>query len=85
MKYSYQQLNIIARSMELGGYGSFASHIGDAFLVADSSNREILFKAFEGIFDNVANTKDIKSTFDLNASFNVEFLGAKPARACEDY
>ena len=85
MKYSYEQLNTIARSMALGGYGSFASHIGDAFLVADSGNREMIIRAFEELFDRVANIKDIKSTFDLNAPFNVEFLGAKPARACEDY
>tara|TARA_R110000822_G_scaffold302927_1_gene427435 strand:+ start:443 stop:649 length:207 start_codon:yes stop_codon:yes gene_type:complete len=65
MKYSYQQLNTIANSMALGAYGSFASHIGDAFLVADTSNRETLFKAFEGIFDKVANVKDIKPTFDV--------------------
>ena len=50
--------------MALGAYGSFASHIGDAFLVADTGNREILFKAFEGIFDKVANVKSIKPTFD---------------------
>ena len=24
-------------------------------------------------------------TFDLNAPYNKEFLGAQPARACEDY
>jgi hypothetical protein len=64
MKYSYDQLNKIANSMALGAYGSFASHIGDAFLVADTGNREILFKAFEGIFDKVANVKSIKPTFD---------------------
>jgi hypothetical protein len=67
MKYSYQQLNTIARSMALGAYGSFASHIGDAFLVADTSNRETLFKAFEGLFDRVANFKDIKPTLEVSA------------------
>lgn len=64
MKYSYDQLNKIANSMALGAYGSFANHIGDAFLVADTGNREILFKAFEGLFDKVAYVKDIKPTFD---------------------
>ena len=64
MKYSYDQLNKIANSMALGAYGSFANHIGDAFLVADTGNREILFKAFEGLFDKVANVKSIKPTFD---------------------
>jgi hypothetical protein len=68
MKYSYQQLNTIARSMALGAYGSFASHIGDAFLVADSANREILFNAFEGLFDKVAKFKDIKPTFNQVAA-----------------
>ena len=67
MKYSYQQLNTIARSMALGAYGSFASHIGDAFLVADTSNRETLFRAFEGLFDRVANFKDIKPTLEVSA------------------
>ena len=53
--------------MALGAYGSFASHIGDAFLVADSANRETLFKAFEGLFDRVANFKDIKPTLEVSA------------------
>lgn len=59
MKYSYDQLNKIAKSMSLGGFGSFASHIGDAFLVADYANREILFKAFEGLFDEIAKYKNL--------------------------
>ena len=50
--------------MSFGAYGSFANHIGDAFLVADTSNREILFKAFEGLFDKVANISGIKPTID---------------------
>jgi hypothetical protein len=64
MKYSYDQLNKIANSMALGAYGSFANHIGDAFLVADIGNREILFKAFEELFDKVANISGIKSTIE---------------------
>ena len=64
MKYSYDQLNRIANSMSYGAYGSFANHIGDAFLVADNANREILFKAFEGLFDKVANISGIKPTID---------------------
>jgi hypothetical protein len=27
----------------------------------------------------------MQPTFDLNAPYNKEFLGAQPARACEDY
>jgi hypothetical protein len=53
--------------MGLGAYGSFANHIGDAFLVADNANREILFKAFEELFDRVASIADIKPTFEVNA------------------
>jgi hypothetical protein len=67
MKYSYQQLNKIANSMALGAYGSFANHIGDAFLVADNANREVLFKAFEELFDRVASIADIKPTFEVKA------------------
>ena len=67
MKYSYDQLNKIANSMAFGAYGSFANHIGDAFLVADNANREILFKAFEGLFDRVASIADIKPKFEVKA------------------
>ena len=64
MKYSEQQLNDIARSMALGTHGSFASHIGEAFMVADSGNRETLVKAFSGLFDKVARFKNIEPVYD---------------------
>ena len=60
MKYSDQQFNDMARSMALGTQGSFARHIGEAFLVADSGNRETLIKAFSGLFDRVARFKNIE-------------------------
>jgi hypothetical protein len=59
MKYSDQQLNDMARSMALGTQGSFARHLGEAFLVADSGNRQTILEAFEGLFDRVARFKGI--------------------------
>ncbi len=35
-----------ACQMADGAFGSFAQHLGKAFLVADSRNREALIKAF---------------------------------------
>jgi hypothetical protein len=64
MKYSDQQLNDMARSMALGTQGSFARHLGEAFLVADSGNRQTILEAFEGLFERVARFKGIESTFD---------------------
>jgi len=64
MKYSEQQLNDMARSMALGTQGSFARHIGEAFMVADSGNRETLIKAFSGLFDRVARFKNIEPVYD---------------------
>ena len=64
MKYSEQQLNDMARSMALGTQGSFARHLGEAFLVADSGNRQTILKAFEGLFDRVARFKNIEPIFD---------------------
>ena len=64
MKYSEEQLNTIVRSMTSGIHGSFAGRIGDAFLVADSGNREALLKAFAGLFDRVARYNDIEPSFD---------------------
>jgi hypothetical protein len=64
MKYSGQQLNDMARSMALGTQGSFARHIGEAFMVADSGNRETLIKAFSGLFDRVARFKNIEPVYD---------------------
>jgi len=64
MKYSEQQLNNIARSMALGTHGSFAGHLGEAFIVADSGNREIILKGFAGLFDKVARFLDIVPTYN---------------------
>jgi len=64
MKYSEQQLNVIARSMALGSHGSFAKALASAYWVADETNRKTLLSAFEDIFDRVARFKDIESTFD---------------------
>lgn len=64
MKYSEQQLNIIARSMALGSHGSFAKALAGAYWAADGTNRETLVSAFEDIFDRVARFKDIEPIFD---------------------
>jgi hypothetical protein len=62
MKYSEQQLNVIARSMALGSHGSFAKALAGAYWAADGTNRETLLSAFEDIFDRVARFKDIEPT-----------------------
>lgn len=64
MKYSDSQIYTIARSMKSGIHGSFAGHIGEAFMVADTGNRETLIKAFSGLFDRVARFNDIEPSFD---------------------
>ena len=60
MKYSEQQLSTIARSMASGTHGSFAGHLGDAFIVADDTNKEILLKSFSALFSKVARFLDIE-------------------------
>lgn len=42
-----------ALAMSKGRYGSFAAHIGDAYLVADSHNKQTLLEAFAGLFETV--------------------------------
>lgn len=42
-----------ARAMSYGSYGSFAEHLGNAYLVADPYNKETLLKAFSDLFDKV--------------------------------
>jgi hypothetical protein len=64
MKYSDSQIWTIARSMKSGIHGSFAAHIGEAFMVADSGNRETLLKAFKSLFDRVARFNDIEPELD---------------------
>jgi hypothetical protein len=44
-----------AQEMARGNYGSFAQSIGQALLVADSTNCETLMKAFSGLFERVFN------------------------------
>lgn len=47
------QAHKAARAMSSGRYGSFAAHIGDAYLVADPYNQETLLEAFTSLFDKV--------------------------------
>lgn len=44
------QLHAAARYMANGRMGSFAGHIGDAYLIADSKNAAILADAFGNLF-----------------------------------
>lgn len=50
---THNQAHKAALAMSSGRYGSFASHIGDAYLVADSHNKEALLEAFAGLFKTV--------------------------------
>ena len=52
-------MDTIVRSMTSGIHGSFAARIGDALMIADTGNREILEKAFKGLFDRVARFLEI--------------------------
>lgn len=51
MELDYDMALNAARLMESEG-GSFAGHIARAFYVADSTNRERLLTAFDGLFCN---------------------------------
>lgn len=42
-----------ALAMSKGRYGSFAEHIGNAYLVADSYNKQTLLEAFKSLFETV--------------------------------
>ena len=54
MTYTDQQMNRIIASMERGVHGSFARALAEAFMLADSTNQEIIIKGFESLFDRVA-------------------------------
>lgn len=47
------QLQTVAKVLADGYYGSFMSAIGCALLLADSGNKEKLYKAFGEIFEQV--------------------------------
>lgn len=50
---THNQAHKAALAMSSGRYGSFAAHIGDAYLVADPHNKEKLLEAFAGLFETV--------------------------------
>lgn len=52
------QAHKAAQAMARGSYGSFAQSIGQALLVADSANYEILLQAFKGLFERVSESLD---------------------------
>ena len=47
------QAHKAAYAMSAGRYGSFAAHIGSAYLVADSRNKKTLLEAFADLFETV--------------------------------
>jgi hypothetical protein len=46
--------------MALGTHGSFARALGEAFMVADYTNQEIILKSFSALFSKVARFLDIE-------------------------
>ena len=60
MNYSDDQINRIITSMHIGTHGSFARALSEAFMVADSTNQEIILKSFSALFSKVASFCDIK-------------------------
>ncbi len=60
MNYSDTEIDRIVRSMALGTHGSFARALGEAFMVADSNNQEIILESFSALFSNVARFLDIE-------------------------
>ena len=59
MNYSDTEIDRIVRSMALGTHGSFARALGEAFMLADSTNQEIILKSFSALFFKVASFLDI--------------------------
>ena len=47
---NFDQYQAAARFMSRGALGSFAAHIGDAYLSADAGNRERLRRSFAALF-----------------------------------
>jgi hypothetical protein len=50
-----RQFWLAAMAMKNGNYGSFAEHIGKAYIEADEQNAQTLALAFKGLFENVYN------------------------------
>lgn len=48
-----EQLFKTANAMKNGAFGSFAEHLGNAYLVADSHNKELIQTAFSDLFQKV--------------------------------
>ena len=59
MDYSDQQIDRIVRSMALGTHGGFARALAEAFMLADSTNQEIIIKSFSALFSKVAEFHNI--------------------------
>jgi hypothetical protein len=59
MNYTDQQIDLIVDSMNSGIHGSFARAIGEALMLADSTNQQIILKSFSALFSKVASFLDI--------------------------
>ena len=53
MAISEDDAHRAAYVMEKGQYGSFASHIGAAYMLADSYNRQVVLDSFRELFQTV--------------------------------
>jgi uncharacterized membrane protein len=62
MNYTDQQIDLIVDSMTSGIHGSFARAIGEALMLADSTNQQIILKSFSALFSKVASFLDIEPT-----------------------
>ena len=43
----------VAQRLSTGAHGGFMAHIGEAYLLADTNNKDKLLEAFGDIFDDV--------------------------------
>jgi hypothetical protein len=62
MNYTDQQIDLIVDSMTSGIHGSFARAIGEALMLADSTNQQIILKSFGALLFKVASFLDIEPT-----------------------
>lgn len=76
MKYSDQQIDLIADSMASGIHGSFARAIAEALMIADSTNQAIILKSFSALFSKVASFLDIVPSPSFSEAFIERHMSA---------
>jgi hypothetical protein len=76
MKYSDQQIDLIADSMASGIHGSFARAIAEALMIADSTNQAIILKSFGSLFSRVASFLDIAPSPSFSDAFIAKHMSA---------